>query len=172
MTEPWKTDKYFVSPLNYLPEVTATYHLPAKVKIHDITLRDGEQETGIALKKDEKVAIAEALAEAGVHRIEAGMPAVSKQDEGAIREMVKRNLVPRSSRSAAASSMTSAWRPTVVCPAPSWRSPQASTLSSTAISGRWQRRSRPRWMPRAWPTSWASTPSSSPSTPPARTSTR
>ena len=94
MTVPWKTDQYFVSPLNYLPEVTANYHLPAKVKIHDITLRDGEQETGIALKKDEKVAIAEALAEAGVHRIEAGMPAVSKQDEGAIREMVKRNLGP------------------------------------------------------------------------------
>ena len=98
MTVPWKTDKYFVSPLNYLPEVTANYHLPAKVKIHDITFRDGEQETGIALKKDEKVAIAEALAEAGVHRIEAGMPAVSKQDEGAIREMVKRNLGPRDLR--------------------------------------------------------------------------
>lgn len=94
MTVPWKTDKYFVSPLNYLPEVTSTYKLPTKVKIHDITLRDGEQETGIALKKDEKVAIAEALADAGVHRIEAGMPAVSKQDEGAIREMVKRNLGP------------------------------------------------------------------------------
>ena len=94
MTTPWKTDKYFVSPLNYLPEVTKDYHLPAKIKIHDITLRDGEQETGIALQKDDKVAIAEALAEAGVHRIEAGMPAVSKQDENAIREIVKRNLGP------------------------------------------------------------------------------
>lgn len=94
MSVPWKTDQYFVSPLNYLPEVMAGYHLPDKVKIHDITLRDGEQETGIALNKDQKVAIAEALAETGVHRIEAGMPAVSKQDENAIREMVKRNLGP------------------------------------------------------------------------------
>jgi isopropylmalate/homocitrate/citramalate synthase len=94
LSVPWKTDKYFVSPLNYLPEVTKDYKLPAKVKIHDITLRDGEQETGVALQKDEKVAIAEALAEAGVHRIEAGMPAVSKQDFEAIREMVKRNLGP------------------------------------------------------------------------------
>jgi len=94
MTVPWKTDKYFVSPLNYLPEVAQTYHLPARVKIHDITLRDGEQETGVALNMDDKLAIAEALAEAGVHRIEAGMPAVSKQDENAIREMVKRNLGP------------------------------------------------------------------------------
>jgi isopropylmalate/homocitrate/citramalate synthase len=94
MTTPWKTDKYFVSPLNYLPEVTKDFQLPSKVKIHDITLRDGEQETGIALQKDQKIAIAEALAEAGVHRIEAGMPAVSKQDENAIREIVKRNLGP------------------------------------------------------------------------------
>ena len=94
METPWKTDKYFVSPLNYLPEVTKDYHIPPKIKIHDITLRDGEQETGVALQQDEKVAIAEALAEAGVHRIEAGMPAVSKQDENAIREMVKRNLGP------------------------------------------------------------------------------
>jgi isopropylmalate/homocitrate/citramalate synthase len=74
--------------------VTKDFQLPAKVKIHDITLRDGEQETGIALQKDQKIAIAEALAEAGVHRIEAGMPAVSKQDENAIREIVKRNLGP------------------------------------------------------------------------------
>ena len=94
MPVPWKTDKYFVSPLNYLPDVTKDFQLPAKVKIHDITLRDGEQETGIALRTDEKVAIAEALAEAGIHRIEAGMPAVSKQDENAIREIVKRNLGP------------------------------------------------------------------------------
>jgi isopropylmalate/homocitrate/citramalate synthase len=94
MSVPWKTDKYFVSPLNYLPEVTQNYNLPPKVKIHDITLRDGEQETGVALNKDDKVAIAEALAAVGVHRIEAGMPAVSKQDENAIREMVKRDLGP------------------------------------------------------------------------------
>jgi len=92
--QPWKTDKYFVSPLNYLEEVTKEYKLPQKVKIHDITLRDGEQETGVALRKDDKIRIAEALAEAGIHRIEAGMPAVSKQDADAIREIVKRNLGP------------------------------------------------------------------------------
>ncbi len=94
MGQPWKTDKYFVSPLNYLEEVTKEYKLPQKVKIHDITLRDGEQETGVALRKDDKIRIAEALAEAGIHRIEAGMPAVSKQDADAIREIVKRNLGP------------------------------------------------------------------------------
>ncbi len=94
MSTPWLTDKYFVSPLNYLEEVRKEFKLPKTIKIHDITLRDGEQETGVALRKDEKIRIAEKLAEAGVHRIEAGMPAVSKQDEGAIREIVKRNLGP------------------------------------------------------------------------------
>jgi len=59
-----------------------------------MTLRDGEQQAGLELRKDEKIRIAEALAEAGVHRIEAGMPAVSKQDEEAIREIVKRDLGP------------------------------------------------------------------------------
>lgn len=94
MNEPWKTDQSFVSPLNFLDEVRKGLSLPKSVKIHDITLRDGEQQTGVALRKDEKIRIAEKLAEVGVHRIEAGMPAVSKQDEAAIREIVKRNLGP------------------------------------------------------------------------------
>jgi isopropylmalate/homocitrate/citramalate synthase len=65
-----------------------------KIKLHDVSLRDGEQQAGLIFNKDQKVAIAEKLAEVGVHRIEAGMPVVSKQDEEAIREIVKRNLGP------------------------------------------------------------------------------
>ena len=91
---PWKTDNWFVSPWNYLPEVTQDFQPPKQVKIHDITLRDGEQQAGIIFSKDDKVHIAEKLAEAGVHRIEAGMPAVSPADEAALREIVKRNLGP------------------------------------------------------------------------------
>jgi isopropylmalate/homocitrate/citramalate synthase len=93
---PWKTDQWFVSPWNYDPEVMAPFRfLPAKeIKIHDITLRDGEQQAGIAYTRADKLRIARALAEAGVHRIEAGMPAVSKEDEAAIKEMVQANLGP------------------------------------------------------------------------------
>ena len=91
---PWKTDHWFVSPWNYVKEVTEDFHPPKKVKIHDITLRDGEQQAGIIFKKDDKIRIAEKLAEAGVHRIEAGMPAVSPPDEAAIKEIVKRDLGP------------------------------------------------------------------------------
>ncbi len=91
---PWKTDDWFVSPWNFLPEVTQGFKPPKKVKIHDVTLRDGEQQAGIIYRKQDKVRIAEKLAEAGVHRIETGMPAVSPMDEAAIREIVKRNLGP------------------------------------------------------------------------------
>jgi isopropylmalate/homocitrate/citramalate synthase len=92
MGTPWKTDNWFVSSWNYLEEVTKDFHPPQKVKIHDITLRDGEQQAGVIFTKDDKIRIAEKLAEVGVHRIEAGMPAVSPRDEAALREIVKRNL--------------------------------------------------------------------------------
>ncbi len=91
---PWKTDDWFVSPWNYVDEITKDFKPPKKVKIHDVTLRDGEQQAGIIFTKDDKIRIAEKLAEAGVHRIEAGMPAVSPMDEAAIKEIVKRKLGP------------------------------------------------------------------------------
>lgn len=91
---PWKSDEHFVSPWNFVPEVTKEFKFAPKIKIHDVTLRDGEQQTGVVFRKDDKIRIAEALAEAGVHRIEAGMPAVSPQDAEAITEIVKRDLGP------------------------------------------------------------------------------
>ena len=94
-TQPWKTDNWFVSPWNFAEEVRKEFKFAPKIKVHDITLRDGEQQAGIEFNKDDKIAIAEALAEAGVHRIEAGMPAVSPSDEAAIKEIVKRNLGPQ-----------------------------------------------------------------------------
>lgn len=97
MEQPWKTDKWFVSPWNYEAEVRGGFKFPPakEIKIHDITLRDGEQQAGIAYTRADKLRIAKALAEAGVHRIEAGMPAVSKEDEAAIKEIVQANLGPQ-----------------------------------------------------------------------------
>src|SRR5215210_5757585 len=93
MTEgPWHTDRWFTSPWNFLPEIRDELQLPASVQVHDVTLRDGEQQAGVVFTKDDKLRIAEALAEAGVHRIEAGLPAVSRADEAAIREAVKMGL--------------------------------------------------------------------------------
>src|SRR3970040_2074818 len=85
--EPWKTDQWFSSPWNYLPEVTGEFRIPSEVKVHDVTLRDGEQQAGVEFTADEKVRLAEALAEAGIHRIEAGLPAVSPSDKQAIERM-------------------------------------------------------------------------------------
>jgi len=91
---PWHTTDWFTSPWNFAPEVLADIHLPPKVRIHDITLRDGEQQAGIVFNMDDKLRIAEKLAELGVQRIEAGMPIVSPSDAAAIKEIVKRNLGP------------------------------------------------------------------------------
>lgn len=74
---PWKSENWFVSPWNYLDEVKKDFIIPEKVKIHDVTLRDGEQQAGVIFTKDDKIRIAEKLSEVGIHRIEAGMPAVS-----------------------------------------------------------------------------------------------
>jgi isopropylmalate/homocitrate/citramalate synthase len=92
--EPWKTDKWFVSPWNFADPVREQLHFPKQIRFHDITLRDGEQQTGVIFTKDDKIRIAEGLAEAGVHRIEAGMPVVSPSDAAAIKEIVKRKLGP------------------------------------------------------------------------------
>jgi isopropylmalate/homocitrate/citramalate synthase len=88
----WHTDRWFTSPWNFLHEVREHLELPDSVQVHDVTLRDGEQQAGVVFTKDDKVRIAEALAEAGVHRIEAGLPAVSPADDAAVREIVKLGL--------------------------------------------------------------------------------
>lgn len=91
----WKTDRWFVSPWDFAEGVRSGLHFADRIKVHDVTLRDGEQQTGVIFTKDDKIRIAEGLAEAGVHRIEAGMPVVSPSDEAAIKEIVKRNLGPQ-----------------------------------------------------------------------------
>jgi isopropylmalate/homocitrate/citramalate synthase len=92
---PWKTDKWFVSPWNFNPAVNGEFKFAKNIKFHDVTLRDGEQQTGVIFTKDDKIRIAEGLAEAGVQRIEAGMPVVSPSDAAAIKDIVKRNLGPQ-----------------------------------------------------------------------------
>ena len=91
---PWQNDKWYTSFWNFDDQVKSFYKFADKIRFHDVTLRDGEQQSGLVFNKDQKVAIAEKLAEVGIHRIEAGMPVVSKQDEDAIREIVKRKFGP------------------------------------------------------------------------------
>jgi isopropylmalate/homocitrate/citramalate synthase len=90
--DPWKTDKWFTSPWCYLPEVRKNDTFVPKIKIHDVTLRDGEQQTAVVFRREEKVAIARQLDALGIHRIEAGMPAVSEQDKAAISDIAALGL--------------------------------------------------------------------------------
>jgi len=93
MEEQHVGDGFFVSHYNFSKEVVSQLtSIPKKIQFHDVTLRDGEQQAGIVFRDDEKVAIARALDEAGVDRIEAGMPAVSPSDEKAVREIAKLGL--------------------------------------------------------------------------------
>ncbi|MCX7423653.1 MAG: pyruvate carboxyltransferase [Planctomycetia bacterium] len=58
------------------------------VLFSDTTLRDGEQMPGATLDPEDKLRIALALEEAGVHSIDAGFPASSEADVEAIRRMI------------------------------------------------------------------------------------
>jgi isopropylmalate/homocitrate/citramalate synthase len=92
MPTPWHTNQWFTSPWNFVPEVREGFQFAEKIEFHDITLRDGEQQAGLVYTVDEKLRIAEKLAEAGVQRIEAGMVAVSPQDKEAVERIVKMGL--------------------------------------------------------------------------------
>ncbi|OHD20814.1 MAG: 2-isopropylmalate synthase [Spirochaetes bacterium GWB1_59_5] len=93
MNEAYRKDgEHWVSPYNFKDEVVAKRDAPRKVLIHDATLRDGEQTPGVVFRKADKVAIAKALDAVGVDRIEAGMPAVSREDFEAIVEIRSLNL--------------------------------------------------------------------------------
>lgn len=89
---PWKTDSWYTSPWNHDPEVTSDLHPADEVVIHDVTLRDGEQQAGVEFTADDKVRIAEGLANAGIQRIEAGLPAVSPSDMEAVKRIASLGL--------------------------------------------------------------------------------
>ena len=84
--------KWWVSPMNFEEEVVSKFNFPEKVLILDTTLRDGEQEPGIILTREDKIEIAKKLDAAGVHRIEAGCPMTSDEDRAAITEICKLGL--------------------------------------------------------------------------------
>ena len=80
---------FYTSPLN--SQVIGS-RAGKQVGLYDTTLRDGEQSVGVVFNPDDKVAIARALDELGVQRIEASFPRVSPRDEEAIKLLVQERL--------------------------------------------------------------------------------
>ena len=85
-------DNIWISDLNRLDEVRAGFDRSRPVRFYDTTLRDGEQAVGVVFDPDEKFAIASALADLGIGRIEAGFPRVSDADTQAVRRILGAGL--------------------------------------------------------------------------------
>jgi len=91
MDKPWVKEKWYVSNYNFNPEVQKEIKL-SNIVISDCTLREGEQQPGVVLNGDEKLRIAHALDELGIHQLEAGMPAVSPEEKKTITRIAKAGL--------------------------------------------------------------------------------
>jgi 2-isopropylmalate synthase len=66
-----------------------------KVQVYDTTLRDGMQGEGMSVSVDEKLRIAHALDELGVHFVEAGFPSSNPKEE-AVFDLLSRESFERS----------------------------------------------------------------------------
>lgn len=78
------SEQWWVSEFNTEKEVMGETHLPKALKFYDTTLRDGEQTIGVSWDSQDKLKIAKVLDDLGVDRIEAGMPAVTREDREAV----------------------------------------------------------------------------------------
>lgn len=92
---PWKNDMWYTSPWNFCDGAKEMFHFADNIQFHDVTLRDGEQQSGVLYNCEQKVALAEKMAEIGIHRIEAGFPVVSEEDRKAVYEICKRQFGPK-----------------------------------------------------------------------------
>jgi hypothetical protein len=52
-----KTGEWFSSPRNFRPEASKPFDLRRTVRVHEVTLRDGELQTGLEFSAGEKVRI-------------------------------------------------------------------------------------------------------------------
>jgi isopropylmalate/homocitrate/citramalate synthase len=74
-----------VNPLNSLPELARSRHLPDAVLVNDVTLREGEQSEGVSFSQAAKVELALTLEAAGVRQLQIGYPGRFVRDAEATR---------------------------------------------------------------------------------------
>lgn len=87
--------EHAVSHFNLEAEEALSRPLPRDITVYDTTLRDGEQMVGVRFTREQKLDIARRLAAIGVPQIEAGFPAVSKEEMASVSAIVKEGLGPR-----------------------------------------------------------------------------
>ena len=90
--EPWMTEKWHLTYLNFLPEVRREFDFADEVLISDCTLREGEQQAGVVLSPRDKLELAKGLDEVGIPQLEVGMPAVSQEEFENIKMIAKSGL--------------------------------------------------------------------------------
>ena len=88
----YESGKYWVSPMNFIPEAMDTSNIQDQVLVHDVSLRDGEQTPGVVFTIQDRIELARVLSELGVDRIEFGMPIASKDIYEAFEEVLNMNL--------------------------------------------------------------------------------
>ncbi len=84
----WENEKWSVSRFNG----QVNNSIRKDVFIIDCTLREGEQQAGVVLSRKQKIDLARVLDEIGIPQLEVGMPAVSTEEEGNIKAIVKEGL--------------------------------------------------------------------------------
>jgi len=94
-----KTNDFWVTDFNYLPEVLKDLQIPERVELYDVTLREGNQTPGCILRKEEQLAIAKDLDAMGVDFIEF-FPAVSEDDKAVLAELNKPGALKHAKTSA------------------------------------------------------------------------
>src|SRR2546430_1224075 len=142
-----------------------------QIEILDTTLRDGEQAPGAALGAAAKLRMAQSLADLGVDAIEAGFPAASAEELGAVRDIARR--VEGSTIVALARATDGDVDAAAKAAAPSPRTTAVfvSRSTVTTTSGSRPRTRSPRWRPGRSRYMCASTASvSAAATPPSRRS--
>lgn len=83
---PWHNAPWFTAQGGMDTAEDKGLNFASSLDIHDVTRRDGEELAGVELTAVERVRVAQALAETGVHRIEVRLP-VSAEDEQAVRRI-------------------------------------------------------------------------------------
>lgn len=80
-------DQLAIPPQTFLKDLQ--FPDPKRIKIYDTTLRDGEQTPGVAFTPEQKYELAVALSDIGVHMIDLGFPAVSREEQEGLQRLLE-----------------------------------------------------------------------------------